>query len=155
MELQTLIDNAVKSARAEEMKTSEQLTLGELILKIESIGTKADKKYDNKNGFKDIKFDFENARPTGLDSYRGFYRELAISFSFDWDSGNDFNAEWFLQELKKAVGKTYTGYKGGDFVMGKITPVWVANYGNTGRTAVIDVIDEEYNIVLVTKYMRD
>jgi hypothetical protein len=32
--------------------------------------------------------------------------------------------------LTEAIGKTYTGYKGGEYVMGKVTPVWVANYGN-------------------------
>ncbi len=153
MDIQSMVTNAVKVQRAEEMKTSEQLTLGELILKIESVGTKADKKYDHKQGFKDIEFDFENARPSGLDSWRGIYAELAISFSFKWDNENKYNAEWFLKELKKALGKTYTGYKGGDFTMGKITPLWVANYGNAGNTAVVDIIDYEYKIVIITKYI--
>jgi hypothetical protein len=27
----------------------------------------------------------------------------------------------------------FMGYKGGDFVMGALTPVWVANYGSCGQ----------------------
>jgi hypothetical protein len=27
----------------------------------------------------------------------------------------------------------FTGYKGGDFVMGALTPLWLASYGSCGR----------------------
>lgn len=56
----------------------------------------------------------------------------------------------FLKMLKETVGKEFTGYKGGEFTMDENTPIWVANYGNSGNTAVIDVIDEDYKIILVT-----
>lgn len=37
-----------------------------------------------------------------------------------------------LSECKAAMGQVFTGYKGGDYVMGALTPVWVANYGCGG-----------------------
>jgi len=37
MDLQTILNNAVAQERAEEMKTSSQLTLGELILKLDAV----------------------------------------------------------------------------------------------------------------------
>ena len=38
--------------------------------------------------------------------------------------------------------------------MGKTTPIWVANYGNGGKTAVIDVVDNEYEVILITAYRK-
>jgi len=31
------------------------------------------------------------------------------------------------------MGQVFNGYKGGDFVMGALTPVWIASYGRLGR----------------------
>ncbi len=139
MDLQEVLSNAVKAKRTEELKTSPQLTLGELILKLEAVTKKELNVY----------FDFECARPTHLNSWRGSYDELALSFMFE---GDVLTVEKLLTILKGAVGKTYIGYKGGDYVMGKTTPVWVSNYGNSGNTAVVDVLVLDYSIILETKY---
>lgn len=37
-----------------------------------------------------------------------------------------------LAECKAAMGKVFCGYKGGDYVMGALTPVWLASYGCCG-----------------------
>jgi hypothetical protein len=37
-----------------------------------------------------------------------------------------------LAECKAAMGQVFCGYKGGDYVMGVLTPVWVASYGCCG-----------------------
>ena len=68
----------------------------------------------------------------------------------------------FLKMLKSTVGKTMTGYKGGDFLMGETTPVWVANYGKVSGfrkyefkdTAVVDVIEQESAVIIKTKAMN-
>ena len=39
--------------------------------------------------------------------------------------------------------------------MSKETPVWVANYGNVGHTAIVDVIGDKYEVVLNTRYMEE
>jgi hypothetical protein len=101
--------------------------------------------------------------PTGLSSWRGSYAELALNFSFvgygmpgyiktDGPDLKELTVTEFLAILKSAIGKTYTGWKGGDFVMGKNTPIWVANDGNSGNTAVIGVRDDEYAIILETAH---
>jgi hypothetical protein len=117
MDWQEIIDNALVARRAQELKTSSQLIVVELILKLEAIADKS----------KPVIFD-EQYHPSGLDSWRGSYDELALEYS---ETGEKFTAEALLQKLKAAIGATFYGYKGGEFVMGKTTPVWVANYGES------------------------
>src|SRR5258708_5319 len=141
-----IIDNAVEMQRAKDMKTSEQLTLGELILKLEAIEDKS----------KSVIFD-EQYHPTGLDSWRGSYCELALEYE---ETGKKLSAEALLRKLKDAIGATFYGYKGGEFLMGKTSPVWVANYGYSGgfkadgdvwTQAVVDVSQSEESVVLETR----
>lgn len=146
MDLQEILENATAKMRADRLKNSPQLTLGELIAKLEPIAEKQEevkKKYDHEA---EVVFDFEYLKPTGLSSWRGSYAELALEF----DGEKGFTVSEFIALLKGAIGKTYTGYKGGDFVMGKTTPIWVANWGNSGNTGVIGVIDNEYEVILET-----
>jgi len=149
MDFQKMVDNSIEAKRAEEMKTSEQLTLGELILKLEAIDPQWEN-HEKEMRDKVVAFEFEYLKPTGLSSWRGSYRELAIEF----DGGKEYSVKEFIKELKGAVGKTYQGYKGGDFLMGKATPLWVANDGNSGETAVVDIRDDTYNVYLVTKQLE-
>lgn len=142
----------VEEARNKKFKSSPQLSLGEFIKELESL----DLKYDDEE-FKNVEFDFGTAVPTFLDSWRGSYRELALGYKM---SGYDNNGEHFantkadklLEHLKSAVGKVYEGYKGGEYVMDEDTPVWVANYGNGGETAVVGVLDAGYKLVIITAY---
>lgn len=144
MDLQSMLTNAVQAQRQEELKDSPQLLLGEMILKLESVGDK------NKPLFIDLR----DLRPLGLDSWRGSYCELAIQTeskgSFNSDEvekeypeygmtiykkisigkENPTVQEW-IDVLKQALGKTFEGYKGGNFKMGKGTPVWLAEYGDS------------------------
>lgn len=150
IDLQDFITHAMKAARAERLKQSDQLTLGELILKIEVIANKPKGK-EKEGPF--VYYDFEYLYPTYIDSWRGSYDELALNFCYSRDSKNPpLTVVKFLKLLRDAVGKTFTGYKGGDFMMGKQTPVWVANHGNSGNTAVIDVVDGDYSVILITAY---
>ena len=38
-----------------------------------------------------------------------------------------------LAMCKGAMGEVFQGYKGGDYQMGRNTPVWIANYGDVGK----------------------
>ena len=144
MDLQTYIQNAVKASRANTLSNSDQLTLGELILKLEPI-VKNQKEGDEAT----VRYDFEYLFPTSIDSWRGSYDELALNFE---TQGEEMKVSEFLKMLKECIGKTFTGYKGGDFTMHKGTPIWVANYSHSGNTAVIDVVDNGYVILLITGY---
>jgi len=150
MELQEIIFNAMKAKRADDMLTSLQLMLGELILKLED---KPDKKLP-------VIFDGRKYYPTGIDSWRGSYCELAISYS---TTSAHMTVKGFLNLLRNTIGRTLVGYKGGNFLMGKTTPVWVANYGESwgfksdGKIhsqAVTNVLKEKGYMVIKTKAIK-
>lgn len=37
------------------------------------------------------------------------------------------------------MGQVFQGYKGGDYVMGALTPLWVSTYGNSSGTKIMAV----------------
>jgi len=143
MDLQEIVTNAVKAERAEEMKTSPQLTLGELILKLEAL--------DNPDC--PVVFDVEPYYPTHIGSWRGRYEELSLRYG---KNGEPPPFRDFLRLLKGTVGSTCMGYKGGEFLMGKTTPVWVAHYGDMccwdwhETRYVVDVRPDAKAVILVT-----
>lgn len=148
MDIQEQIDNMMLASRAKSMSTSRQLTLSELILKLEMVENKELPLY----------FDDTDYRPTGIGSWRGSYRELAISFTREgtyggynsdkitWESSDgeyktyekvstelpdDCKVSDLFKLLSEVKGKTFEGYKGGDFTMNKSTPIWVADYSES------------------------
>lgn len=130
-----------------------QLTLGELIQKLE----KCELTHGEENEPKNVCFDFGSAVPTGLDSWRGSYDELALGYKLSGHDNNDEHfakttAEELLNELKSAIGKKFTGWKGGEFHMNENTRVWVANPGNAGNTGIVEVVDDGWRIILLTSY---
>lgn len=118
----------------------EQSTLGELIdlLKRRDPG-------------QSIQFDFVHAVPTGrVESYRGYYEQLAIAYTHE---PTDVFVRTMLDGLTEAVGKTFHGYKGGSYRMDCDTPLWVANYGECGDTAVAGLIDCAWITVIRTVWV--
>lgn len=65
------------------------------------------------------------------DSYRGYYSDLALDPV--QEAGT---VAALLKTASAALGTTFNGYKGGDFVMGPDTPLWVAPYGCCGPAIV-------------------
>lgn len=63
-----------------------------------------------------------------LHSYRGFYEDLAFEPSTRFVTVHEL-----LLECRSAMGQVFHGYKGGDFMMGALTPLWVATWGVTGE----------------------
>lgn len=147
--LQQYLAQAVKMQREERMRSSIQLTLGELIAQIEAAGV-----YDEDGKPKDVQYDFGYIYPTVLDSWRGSYAELALGYSENYPNENRVNAEQLLKDCKEAIGKTFEGYKGGDYVMDANTPVWVANYGDSSETGIVGILDKGYKLVILTSYME-
>lgn len=175
IDFETMLKNSLAASRAEEMKNSSQLTLGELILKLQAV----------KNKELPIYLDHNELRPTSVGSWRGSYCELAISFTkegvydgyngdkiiYESKYGNSYEsipttlsenptARELLELLERCKGKTFVGYKGGDFIMGKTTPVWISNYGCSSglerekdkyETYIIDVAELDEIVVLATK----
>lgn len=67
--------------------------------------------------------------PIEFDSYRGYYDQLALNY----EVSGVCTVEKLLKLAKQSVKKTFIGYKGGEFIMTKNTPVWISNYGNTSN----------------------
>lgn len=93
----------------------------------------------------------------GVCSYRGFYSQLAIE---PVQKEKPTTVADLLDTLRDAVGKTFTGYKGGEYVMDRDTPVWVSEYGCSSGLqvyAVEDVggIDRGTRIVLLLNQFGD
>ena len=151
---QDFLDNYIRKAREARFIDSPQLSLGEIISKIEECGLLSSNGDD-----KLIYFDFGSAVPTTLDSWRGSYDELALGYRLvGYDNNTNENetpkAKDILKELKNAIDKQYTGWKGGNYIMSERTPVWVDNDGNANNTAIVDILDEGWRIIILTCYNK-
>lgn len=115
--LQAMVDGW--SQRWQQERAASQMTLGELIETLERLPLG-----DDISGF-------------GLPhSYRGYYRDLA----FEPDDEIQAVADLLATCKTECMGRTFTGYKGGDFVMGERTPLWIAPYGSCGdRLMALDI----------------
>lgn len=168
MDLQTILDNHMTAKRAKEMANSDQLMFIELINKLEAVEDKS----------KPIRFD-NGKVPSCLGSWRGVYSELYIGFDEDTNSYNtdevekvhhfehsgDYTeyksepsnlpsnptAKDMLELCERCLGKSFTGYKGGDFIMGKSTPVWVSQYGTSAGFPYEDDDQYETKVVGITE----
>lgn len=98
----------------------------------------------------ELRYDFVYMRPTKcLASYRGYYDQLALGYT---NSNSDTLTVGDLKKmLEDSIGKTYTGYKGGEYTMDDTTCVWVANSGEAGGTAIIDIEEIGCYVTIVTK----
>ena len=76
-------------------------------------------------------------------SYRGFYDELAFVPAENVTIGS------MLECAREALGKTYTGYKGGCYKMGEYTNVWLAEWGSTGEPISVATLEAS---LLIRKY---
>ena len=108
MNLQAIVDGM--SAQWQHERAETQMTLGKMIGFLESLPVGA-----------------RVANLCKAHSYRGYYCDLA----FEVGDGDRLATD-LLADCKAAMGKVFLGYKGGDFVMGELTPVWVASYGSCG-----------------------
>ncbi|AZA49761.1 hypothetical protein EG346_16940 [Chryseobacterium carnipullorum] len=149
------LNNKIRQMRNESFENSSQLTLGQFISEIERIGIVA----EHNNEIKDVCFDFGSAIPTTLDSWRGAYEELALGYELSGYDNNskhfsDCKADKFLEQLKSAIGKEYTGWKGGEFIMNEDTPVWVSNSGNSDDTGIIGILDDGWRIIVLTAFCK-
>lgn len=68
-------------------------------------------------------------------SYRGFYEQLAFEPKQDVRVGD------MLLDARSALGATFEGYKGGSFKMREYTDCWLAQYGNSGDSLNVLVLD--------------
>jgi hypothetical protein len=106
--LQAMVDGM--SAAWQKDRAANQLTLGSLIRALEAFGPKE-----------------EIVGLGSLMSYRGYYCDLAFE-----PESSPRAVEDILADCRAAMGRVFQGYKGGDYLMGETTPLWVAPYGSGG-----------------------
>lgn len=134
------------------------LTLGELIEALEQWVSKNEEEAGGRVKALDrrVYFAFGWAIPTRLASYRGHYDHLALGYTAGGDhTGKTIMVRELLAELKGSVGKTHTGWKGGDYEMGLETPVWVDNPGHTSSTMILGMVNDTYDCHIRTAQEDD
>jgi len=109
--LQALFDGI--SAEAQRERASSQMTLGKLIERIESLP------------------DHTMLEMSCPHSYRGYYQDLAFE-----RPNHPLSKREVLALCKGAMGEVFHGYKGGEYQMGRNTPVWIAAHGCCGMKLV-------------------
>ena len=128
-QLQDLVNGM--NARMQQERASQQLTLGQFIAALKELPPAA-----MVSGLGDLM------------SYRGYYCDLA----FDPETREETVAA-LLARCQDAMGRTFEGYKGGDFLMGETTPLWVAPYGSSGeRVMGLRVEGERVMVTLATEH---
>jgi hypothetical protein len=131
MNIQALMNMITDAGNRE--RSRYHVTLGKLIAAIKDVP-----------GDTPVVFDDGEEGPCFPHSYRGYYSDLAFS------DGKGATVDQLRKDCLESLGKTFEGYKGGDYTMHKDTPLWRAAYGCCGR-AVVDIRSEPNKLVLVTK----
>ncbi len=106
----------------------EELTIGQITNKLLSL--------EDQNAY--LSFDWGGAYPKSITSSRGYYDELCIEYSGNYE--DSIFVKDFVKLCQEAIGKTYTGWKGGEYTMDENTPVWVACSGCTSNTKICDIV---------------
>lgn len=128
--------------------TENQITLGALIRLLDGLHKRDD---DDMKVF----FDFCGLSPSGeLYSYRGIYAHLCLGATSSYVEPS-CTVGSMLATLRDAIGKSFTGWKGGVFVMDETTPLWVSlEQSSCFGTAVVGVRQVGYMVVIQTAYVE-
>lgn len=88
-------------------------------------------------------------------SWRGSYDQLTLAPADESDKLPTVGK--LLAAAREADGRTFTGYKGGDFLMDRETPVWADDYSRSDHNIIagVSVVDGEVvlNKVNVEEYV--
>lgn len=121
----------------------DQLTLGQVIDVLERVDDKS----------RGVAFDFAATAPTRVRSYRGYYDQPALGWAATGYSGSHQppSVADLITELRGAVGRTFEGWKGGDYTYDFDSPLWVDNPGDCNGTYITGADTEGYYVVLKTE----
>ena len=130
-----MLDTMMESARVTTVFAPD-LTLGQLEIILERTPKKALVEFP------------DGVYPGNLDSYRGYYTDLA----FD-DSEEAITAGDLLKVVKQALKTTFTGYKGGDYPASHDTVLWRSEYGSASRICIVNTHYDNFEnrLTLITK----
>lgn len=100
-----------------------------------------------------VRFD-DGSYPGNFGSYRGYYSDLSIEPSASAQD-NLRTVALFSAALADTIGQTYDGYKGGDFTMHEMTPLWVSSYGDNSGIAITHISNNDGVTTIHTRQTKD
>lgn len=118
MDIQALFDTISKVSRDERQRY--HMSLGDLIAALDEAPESWRVETPERVGI---------GRPH---SYRGYYEDLAFQPEATAPSVADARAM-----ARECLGKTFEGYKGGDFQMSDKTALWISGYGDSSGLAIV------------------
>lgn len=101
-----------------------------------------------------VSFNFPEQYPEHFLSYRGYYDQIALGHG-PFNYPEPVTRDLLIARTLAAIGMTFSGYKGGEYIMTADTPVWVANASNPSGYALTRVQDTGYDIILHTVKVDD
>lgn len=127
--------------QAEAITGEKPITLGELIKQLEALDP-------------DMPISFAKDLPIGpFESWRGSYDMLSLPSGGGGDFWNCDTVFALLGEAERAVGNSFTGYKGGEYYMDENTFVWSDEYGECDGWAVMGVEQQQDRAIVITKFI--
>jgi hypothetical protein len=82
--------------------------------------------------------------PRAFDSWRGVYKWLTLKPGREHMAVGDL-----LRMAKEADGGTFAGYKGGEFLMDRESPLWADDYGRCEHFAIVAwYVNDEEELIL-------
>lgn len=115
----------------------DQMTLGQLIDELAKL-----------RELMPVVFD-DGSCPRTLNSYRGYYDQLALSPDRGVDPWSTANWHEFLSD---AEGTVFEAYKGGNYRMTRDTPLWCAGWGDATGVMIVGAKKIGGAFVLVTRH---
>lgn len=101
-----------------------------------------------------VYFDFCRCVPTTVDSSRGDYSKPALGWASTSYSGDGKapTVQDLIAELERSTdGRSYTGWKGGDYRYSTRHTICVDNPGDWTSTELVRVEDDEWQVILHTR----
>jgi len=99
-----------------------------------------------------IEFDFP-ARPTVVASWRGIYAEPALGYTSH--PSVEPKVRDLHDNLKDAIdGRTFQGWKGGDYSYSADQILHVANPGGVGHLVVSGIADRDHYVIIKTQFQE-
>jgi hypothetical protein len=101
-----------------------------------------------------VVFDFGGIVPTTVASWRGIYAEAALGFEGgDYISNADPKVADLLAHLRESIdGRTFGGWKGGDYRYDRDTTLHIDNRGCCTNTELTRVEVGEFEVMLHTEH---
>lgn len=88
--------------------------------------------------------------PTSVDSYRGYYEDLALGHSSKLTTVKEL-----VSNLKGAENQIFEGYKGGNYQMHSKSSVYVDNPGECSGIGITKVVDMGDSVYLIWRPVED